>query len=201
MTTPFDSATDGSATDGSATDGSTAGGSTTDRLSPEQQRLADHRDLSPQERQTAQDYVGSGNDAQSSAPRSAGESADDGRDIGDRTEPGDGGRRISAHRPAAGVPEGADPAQRPMEGTSEEFPVAEGVRTEVHLDEPVRRHGERDAGLSFAGLPAARSSDAPLTDATNELTETGNPYPASTWGGPVTEVHRAAAPDGEVSPE
>ncbi|MDQ1725324.1 MAG: hypothetical protein QOG52_2352 [Frankiaceae bacterium] len=112
MTTPYDS---------DALDPAANG------LSAEEQRVADHRDLSPEERLTRQDFVGSGNDARSSAPRSPGQSPDDGTDIGDRTEPGDGGLRTSAHRPAAGIPEGADPAQRPMEGTSEEFPVAEGV--------------------------------------------------------------------------
>ncbi|MDQ1702809.1 MAG: hypothetical protein QOF57_2061 [Frankiaceae bacterium] len=174
MTTPFDSSTDG--------------------LSPEEQRVADHRDLTPQERQTPQDYVGSGNDARSSAPRAAGEPADDGTDIGDRTEPGDGGLRTSAHRPAAGIPEGADPAQRPLEGTSEEFPVAEGARPGVQLDEPVRRHGESDPGS-----PAAAAGTVP--DAMNEHTVTDNPYPASTWERPVTGVHRPSAPEGEVAAE
>ena len=99
----------------------------TNGLSTEEQRVADHRDLTPQERLTRQDFVGSGNDARSSASRSPGQSPDDGSDMGDRTEPGDGSSLTSAHRPAAGTPEGADPAQQPMLGTSEEFPVAEGV--------------------------------------------------------------------------
>ncbi|MCU1678891.1 MAG: hypothetical protein JWM93_3649 [Frankiales bacterium] len=183
MTTPYDSSTS-----------SGDKGTGSEHLSPEERRVAQHRDLSPQERQTREDYVGSGNDARSSAPRAEGEPADDGTDIGDRTEPGDGGQRTSAHRPAAGIPEGADPAQRPMEGTSEEFPVAEGVRTDVQLDEPVRRHGESDPGS-----PGASAGTVP--DAMSEANLTDNPYPASTWERPVTGVHRASAPEGEVAPD
>jgi hypothetical protein len=137
----------------------------TDGLSAEERRVVDHRDLSPQERQTAEDYGGSGNDG-----------------------------RSSAHRPAAGIPEGADPAQRPLEGTSEEFPVAEGVRTSVEMDEPARRHGESDPGSSGAAAGSVPAAAA-------EQTQTDNPYPAETWKRPVTGVHRPAAPDGEVGAE
>ena len=117
-------------------------------LSSEEQRVADHRDLTPQERVTRRDYVGSGNDARSSASRAPGHSPDDGTGIGDRTEPGDGSSLTSAHRPAAGIPEAADPAQRPMLGTSEEFPVAEGVRTHVDLDERVHRAAAPDGEVA-----------------------------------------------------
>ena len=154
MTTPFPDDTTGLPTDG---------------LSAEEQRVADHRDLTPAERLTRQDYVGSGNDARSSAPHAEGQTTQDGT-------------------------EGADPAQRPMEGTSEEFPVAEGVRTHVQLDEPVRSHGASDAGS-----PAASAGTVP--DGMNESTQTDNPYPATTWERPVTGVHRPAAPEGEVAAE
>jgi hypothetical protein len=166
----------------------------TDGLSAEERRVADQRDLSPQERQASEDFVGSGNDGRSSAPRAAGEPADDRTDIGDRAEPGDAGMRTGAHRPAAGIPEGADPAQRPLEGTSEEFPVAEGVRTSVEMDEPARRHGDSDPGSS-----GAAAGSVPAVAA--EQTQTDNPYPAETWKRPVTGVHRPSAPDGEVAGE
>src|SRR4051794_4011465 len=114
MTTPYDTGDDG--------------------LSAEERRVADHPGGDSAEGPDRQDYVGSGNNAGSQMPRNPDEPlTDDTATIGDRTEPGDAGMRSSAQRPAGGVPEGADPAQTPMRGTSEEFPVAGGVRKDVQL--------------------------------------------------------------------
>lgn len=165
-----------------------------DGLSAEERRVASHEPVGVGEGATQQDFVGSGNNGGPSLPAAAGEPESTSMSIEDRVEPGDGGQRTSAHRPAGGIPEGADPAQRPLEGSSEEFPVAEGVRTDVELDEPVRRHGSSDAGSSGA---AAGTVPAVAV----EQTQTENPYPAETWKRPVTGVHRPSAPEGEVASE